>query len=238
MISWRAAATVAALSLAGLACSAESTSPDDVPAVSAETTSPQGRAVSIETTACGHASSTTGAGVVVANGWVLAAAHVVSGAGQVDVSGDFGTERAEIVVFDRAGDLALLQVGRASATPVDLGVVTTGDRVHFASVGVSGNTSAVVLRPVEVRIEGVRSLERISRFGYELDERVALGESGGGVFDDDERLVGIIFGRPVADDARSFVVNSDEIARVLEAERDGAWICDPSVHQVVPSESR
>lgn len=197
-----------------------------------ESTSPQGRAVTLETTACGHASRTSGAGVIVEDGWVLASAHVVSGAGSVQVTGPAGTVEAEIVVFDAASDLALLGVAGLTASPVTLADADDGDTVYFGGGGPSGAPTAEVVRSVEVRIEGVRSTDRVSRRGYEIDRRVALGDSGGGLFDAEDRLVGSIFGRPLAELDSSFAVRRVEIERVLTADRDGVWECDPSTHKV------
>lgn len=201
----------------------------------AASTDPADRAVSLTTTACGHASATSGAGVIAENGWVVASAHVVSGAGSIEVSGPFGTEAAEIVVFDADADLALLRVPSAGATPVIVAAASAGDAVHFGGGGPSGRFDASIVRPVEVRIEAVRSTVRTSRTGYEIDARVALGDSGGGVFDDAGRLVGVVFGRPLGDADRTFVVGYEEINALLAAERDGSWGCDELDHRVVPT---
>lgn len=196
-------------------------------------TNPVGRVVSLETTACGHASRTTGAGVIVEDGWVLTAAHVVVGATEVEVAGVFGTETAETVVLDTTADLALLRVAGAEASPIELDGASAGDAVQWHIEPEAEPSTLSVLRPVEIRIGGVRSTERISRFGFEFDRRVELGDSGGGVFNADGRLVGVIFGRSTERENRSFAVNHDMIGDVLVADRSGAWSCDPTVHRVV-----
>ncbi len=164
---------------------------------------------------------------------MLASAHVVAGAGEVEVTGGFGSAVARVAVLDEDADLALLNVSGANADPVDVARAAVGDIVEFAGGGPSGPIASTVLRPVEVRIEGVRSTERTSRLGYEIDARVALGDSGDGVFDEDGALVGVVFGRPLEEESRSFVVRHEEINRVLSLDRGGNWSCDPTQHRVV-----
>lgn len=191
------------------------------------------RAVTITTTACGHASKTTGAGVIAEDGWVIASAHVVSGAGSIVVSGTLGQRVGEIVVLDAEADLALLRVPGLAGSPIELASAASGAMVELAGGGPSGSVPASILRPVEVRIEAVRSTERVRRHGYEIDRRVERGDSGGGVFDADDRLVGVVFGRPLEDVQRSFIVNHVAIERLLAANRTGSWACDPDQHRVV-----
>lgn len=193
----------------------------------------QERAVGLTTTACGDASRTSGAGVVVDDGWVIASGHVVSGAGSVEVSGSFGQEAAEIVVFDAEADLALLRVSGAEAPLIEVASSLRGSVVELAGGGPSESAATEILRPVEVRIEAVRSTERVSRVGYEIDLRVALGDSGGGVFDAEDRLVGVVFGRTLEDVDRSFIVGRAAIERLLAADRSGSWSCDADRSRIV-----
>lgn len=206
-------------------------------ACGAVASSPIARAVSVETTACGHASRTSGAGVIVEDGWVLSAAHVVAGAGSVDVVGPFGRTPADIVVLDRQNDLALLRVEGATASLVEIAEASPGDELLLGGGGPSGSFSATILRAVDVRIEAVRSEERVSRLGYEIDERVALGDSGGGVYDTDGHLVGVVFGRPLAQSDRTFVVRHEAITGILDAERTSVWQCDAANSGVLQVDS-
>ena len=216
----------------------QETAPDEqVTSLQTSETSPDGRVVSLTTTACGDASRTSGAGVIVEDGWVLVSAHVVSGAGSVEVSGEFGAEAAEIVVWDDVADLALLAVPSAQSSPIETAFSSAGDVVSLAGGGPSGSLEAAISRGVEVRIEAVRSEERISRVGYEIDVRVQLGDSGGGVYDEAGRLVGVVFGRTAEDESRSFIVGADQIREVLSADRTNQWSCSPPEHRIRPNDS-
>ena len=203
---------------------------------------PTSRAVSIATTACGHASLTNGVGVVVADGLVLVAAHVVIGATDITVSvdGESGDDEADetlpatIVRLDPRTDLALLAVDGVTAEAVELGFADVGDTVTI----IEGRSAAAsvqvdVVRVVEIRIEEVRSTKRSSRSGYEIDHRVDLGDSGAGVFDDDGRLVGVVFGRIQGDGDRSFVVDANEIDEILYSQPDSSFVCDATQNKVV-----
>ncbi len=194
-------------------------------------TSPEGRAVSIETTACGHASRTSGSGVIVEDEWVIASAHVVIGAGSVTVEGAFGSEVATIVAVDVDADVALLRVPTAQATAIRLASAEAGDVATLHGGGEPISTE--IERRVEVRIEAVRSTRRTSRLGYEVDVRVELGDSGGGAYNADGDLVGLIFGRDPDSSPRSFVVGREALDVMLAGDRSGVWECDVDQHRIV-----
>jgi S1-C subfamily serine protease len=190
------------------------------------------RAVSVSTTACGHASKTSGAGVIIEDGRVLASAHVVIGAGTLSVGG----VTAEILKIDTQADLALLGVPGVTSQPVEFANASPGEHLTIIGGGRTQSLDAIVVRPVEVRIEEVRSTQRSSRLGYELDTRVALGDSGAGAFNSDGRLVGIVFGRFQTEGGRSFIVRSEEVIDFLGSGTEASYQCDPQSHRVVPVE--
>lgn len=190
------------------------------------------RAVSVRTSACGHASGTSGAGVIVDNGLVLVAAHVVIGGTDITVSIDGETKMAQIIRLDSRTDLAVLSVQDIEKEPVKLGRVEAGSKVEIVGGGPSPEVTVAVSRLVEIRIEEERSSIRSSRDGFEIDHRVELGDSGSGVFDRDGRLVGIVFGRMKSDRDRSFVVDADEISKILYESADQRFVCDPDLSKV------
>lgn len=196
--------------------------------------SPIDRAAGIETTACGHASGTSGAGVIVGDEQVLVAAHVVIGATEVFVSWTDGkTASGKIVRLDTRTDLAIVEVAGVRAERVELATAHVGDVLTMVGGGPSAPFKTKVSRKVEIRIEEVRSDVRSSRSGYEIEDRVQLGDSGAGVFNAEGALVGVVFGRPQADLDRSFVVDAEEVDDILNRQVDTIFKCDPSQHQVI-----
>ena len=114
-----------------------------------------------------------------------------------------------------------------------LGSVEAGAEVVIVGGGPSPAATVTVSRLVEIRIEEERSSVRSSRAGFEIDHRVELGDSGSGVFDSDGKLVGIVFGRMKSDRDRSFVVDADEISKILYESTDQSFECDPDLSKVI-----
>jgi len=192
----------------------------------------------VETTACGHASGTTGSAILLADEMVLVAAHVVIAATELTVTHDGRNYAAELRRLDARTDLALLDVpGLSAASVLRLGRPRAPSTVHIVGNGPSGSVDVGILRLVQIRIEEVRSSVRAQRFGFEVDYRVELGDSGAGVFDARGDLVGVVFGRSTVRDDRSFVVHADEIDVLLDLE-EVDYRCDPSLSRVVPALSK
>lgn len=199
--------------------------------------SPANRVVGIVTTACGHSSATSGTGVIIDDGRVLTTAHTVSGAASVSVDASRHRLASTIEVLDFQADLAILRVPGVQAPPIELAEVGTGDSLSMVSAGPLGVVDVTVTRRVEVRIEEVRSNERAARLSIEFDTRVALGDSGAGVYDGDGRLGGVVYGRSQTRADRSFASRSDEIQRVLATD-PGHYECDPAAHRVIAGVAR
>lgn len=197
--------------------------------------SPTDVALSVETTACGHASSTSGAGVIVGDDLALVSAHVVIGATDVTVLVGGKQLPAQIIKLDTQSDLAVLSVANLGGEPIMLGRAKVGDTVRIIGGGPTPPLEVTVSRVVEVRIEEVRSSVRSSRTGYEIEHRVQLGDSGAGVLDSRGNLVGLVFGRIKEAQERSFVVDSEEISKILASTPDLTYRCDPVESRVIAS---
>ena len=190
-------------------------------------------AATVATTACGHASGTTGSAIVLDDEEVLVAAHVVIAGTDLTVTHDGREYAAELRQLDPRTDLALLDVpGLYADSALGIGRPRAGSTVHIIGEGPSGSVDVEILRLVQIRIEEVRSTVRAQRFGFEIDHRVALGDSGAGVFDERGDLIGVVFGRSTIRDERSFVVHSEEIAQLLQGE-ESTYRCDPDSSRVV-----
>lgn len=198
-------------------------------------TSPDERAVTLRTTACGHASRTTGSGVVVDDGLVLTAAHVVVGA--TDVLVETPSDVAStVVLIDRSRDLALLAVPGVDAQPPDIVELDAGQDVRIVGAASSGTVDATVERRLTMQVDDVRRATRSQRAGYELDAAISGGDSGAGVFDDEGRLAGIVFAVPTTRDRATFAVGAREIDTVLTSPDRVDHVCDPDRSEVVPVE--
>ncbi len=136
--------------------------------------------------------------VVVDDGLVLTAAHVVAGAaGPVTVRLGTGAEEAGTIVgFDPARDLAALAVPAGFGRPVELGQAGPGVTGQILSVGREGAVVGVrheVLRVITATGDDIYGDGDVSRQALELAADTLPGMSGGGVFDADGALLGIVF---------------------------------------------
>lgn len=192
------------------------------------------RAARIETTACGDASRTEGVGVRIGGSSILVNAHVVIGAGSVTVDVGHGPIAATIIALDPRSDLAIVEAPGIDAPPIVMTHPVVDDDVSIATA-VDEFVTAKILRLVEVRIESVRSTERISRFGFEFDRTVDLGDSGAGVYNQDGHLVGVVFGRSTTRADRSFAVRTSEVEQLL-AQETLKFVCSPAEDRVVTAE--
>lgn len=141
----------------------------------------------------------TGAGVVVnADGTILTAAHVVTGATSVRVAWvDGTTSSARVTKADTATDTATLlpQTLPQPLVPATLGGgVQVGDPVFAVGhpLGLSDSLSAGVVSALgrSVRVEGGRTLRDL----IQTDAAVNPGNSGGPLLDKAGHVVGIVTG--------------------------------------------
>lgn len=169
-------------------------------------------------------------GVVIQDGVVVTVAHVIAGSrGDIAVRFPSGSEAAATVVgFDPKRDLALLSVDGVTA-PVSLGTAEAGSAGRIVTMS---RDDDIVVTPYEVRrfinatgedIYGERT--GVARSAIELETDVMPGMSGGGAFDDDGKLVGVVFaesrGQPIAyavaaGEVEQFMAETD-LASTVEA---------------------
>jgi S1-C subfamily serine protease len=155
--------------------------------------------------------------VVYAPDRVLTNAHVVAGAGQVQVETGRGPLTAHVVVFDPGRDIAVLWVPGLTQKPLALS--TTAAR--------SGQ-DAIVLGypedgPFDVRPARVRDRERIAgrdiygevsldRDIYTIRSVVRVGNSGGPLIATDGSILGIVFASALDSADTALVLSADEVA--------------------------
>lgn len=179
------------------------------------TTDPAARVVRLETEGCGYAAGRVGSGVAVGDGLVVTVAHLVVEAETVDAQVN-GIEYPNVAVLaaDRKTDLAVLRVPYEEMAGVQMSVVEKGARGLVVGGSASGTVPFEVKRVVELTIEEVFGTERHSRRGYEVAAATTDGDSGAGVYDENNNLVGIVFATS-QDGATTWVTASSEIEEFL-----------------------
>ena len=166
--------------------------------------------VRISASSCGDRQ--TGSGVVVADGLILTAAHVVGDAGLVRVDAYGVTVSGEVLGVSADGrDLALVAVDTALVAPVEAGRVTRlGESVTL--IGHAGGGEAVtVVGPAVGLAPSVAATVMGEAVGVDIE--VDVGMSGGPALADDGTLVGIIVGAETAT-GTALVVAVDDLAAV------------------------
>jgi S1-C subfamily serine protease len=176
---------------------------------------PSERAVRLETEGCGFASPRSGSGIAVGGGLVVTTAHVVVEAEAV-VARVNGVEHRSVpvVAVDRQRDLAVLRVPYEELPAIEMTAMKKSDRGSIVGAASSGTVAFEVRGVVELTIEEVFGTERYSRSGYELSASTADGDSGAGAYDDEGRLIGIVFATG-EDGTTTWVTASSEIEEFL-----------------------
>jgi serine protease Do len=151
-----------------------------------------------------------GSGVVVGTGRVITNCHVTSGAAQITVASGADSRPASVYIADEEFDLCSLDVGGLNAPAVTVGSVTslrTGQRVFAigAPLGLELTIS-----------EGIVSSLRETPNGKVIQTTapVSPGSSGGGLFDVEGKLVGIITFQQRSGQNLNFAVPADWIAEM------------------------
>lgn len=172
---------------------------------------------------CGAAFAGSVAAVGIGPELAVTVAHGVIQGDRFRVDG----EAASVVALDRRSDLALLEVPGMEVRDVTLASTEVG--AHVTVVGGLVNEVAearVVATPI-IRIEEVLGTRRVERAGLELEARLDEGDSGAGVFDDRNRMVGVVFAVNDARDGTAWAVTGSEVETLLARDRT-PWVCDPA----------
>ncbi len=227
--TWVIGATV---TLVTAGCAADPGSTTEPP--SATRFDPAARAVRIETTGCGFAPDRTGSGVAIGDGLVLTVAHLVAQADGVAVTlGESGAIDAAVAAADLELDLALLRVPKNGVPAVDISSADRGDRGLVVGGATSGTVAFEVADVVRISIEEVLGSDRHKRLGYELAAVTTTGDSGAGAYDDDSRLIGIVFATSDGG-ATTWITASGEIETFLASQdaEHGAILCDEEISRL------
>jgi S1-C subfamily serine protease len=178
--------------------------------------------VQVEGVACGY--ERDGSGFTVAPNTVVTNAHVIAGERRTTVVRPDGKRlRAQVVAFDPARDLAVLDVAGLDLAPVPLGtgrVGTTG-----AVFGHPGGQVALEVSPAEIRQQvnslgpDLYDLALTRRSVYVLAAELQPGDSGGPLVDAAGEVVGIAFAISPDDDQTAYALAVSELRGLLDAPR-------------------
>jgi S1-C subfamily serine protease len=165
--------------------------------------------------------SSEGSGWVVAPGRVMTNAHVVAGSASIVVQqGGVGRQLpAKLVLFDPERDLAVLAVPGLTAAPLTIGPeLAAGDPAVVA--GYPENQAylaggARVRQVLNATGTDIYKKNTVEREIYSLRAIVRPGNSGGALFDDLGRVVGVVFARSTVDPDTGYALTVNEIAPVV-----------------------
>lgn len=195
---------------------------------------PAERAVTIDTTGCGLAADRMGSGVAVGDGLVLTVAHLVVRSDRLAVNETSGGRvDAVVVAVDLDLDLAVLRLPANGLAAIETASADTGAMGSIVGGAASGTVPFQVNGIVRISIEEILGSERHSRLGYKLDATTTTGDSGAGAYDEDDRLIGIVFA--ISDEGETTWITSSAVAaEFLAAHADDRTpiVCDPDASRL------
>ena len=169
--------------------------------------------------------SGAGSGVIISSdGYILTCAHVVSGASNITVSIGDKDYPATLVGEDTTSDIAVVKVDATGLTPATVG--DSNDLKVGESVMAVGNplgelggtvTSGIVSAlNRSVSIQGTSSVNTMSLI--QMDASVSPGNSGGGLFDMNGELIGIVNAKSSSSDAEGlgFAIPINDAIKVAQ----------------------
>ena len=152
--------------------------------------------------------SGAGSGVIISSdGYILTCAHVVSGASQITVTIGDTDYTATVVGEDDTSDVAVLKIDATGLTPATVGdsdSLSVGDSV-LAVGNPLGELGGTVTRGIvsalnrSVTIQGTSSTNTMSLI--QMDASVSPGNSGGGLFNMNGELIGLVNAKSSSSDA-------------------------------------
>ena len=152
--------------------------------------------------------SGAGSGVIISSdGYILTCAHVVDGASTITVTIDDKDYTATLVGEDTTSDVAVIKIDATGLTPATVGdsdnlkvgqsVMAVGNPLGELGGTVTGGMISALNR--SVTIQGTSSTNTMSLI--QMDASVSPGNSGGGLFNMNGELVGIVNAKSSSSDA-------------------------------------
>ena len=152
--------------------------------------------------------SGAGSGVIISSdGYILTCAHVVSGASQITVTIGDTDYTATVVGEDDTSDVAVLKIDATGLTPATVGdsdSLSVGDSVlavgnPLGELGGTVTSGIVSALNRSVSIQGSSSVNTMSLI--QMDASVSPGNSGGGLFNMNGELIGLVNAKSSSSDA-------------------------------------
>lgn len=191
-----------------------------------------------------YVTSGAGSGVILSSdGYILTCAHVVDDADTVTVTTSDGTEYdAEVVGSDTADDIAVLKIDATDLTAAVIGdsdAASVGETV-YADGNPGGTLSGTITEGIvsalnrEITVE-TDSGEAITLNVIQTSAAVSPGSSGGGLFNDQGELIGIVNAKSsdTSDEGLGFAIPiNDAISIAKDIIENGAYSVSESTNNV------
>ena len=177
--------------------------------------------------------SGAGSGVIISSdGYILTCAHVVSGASNITVSIGDKDYPATLVGEDTTSDIAVVKVDATGLTPATVGnsdnlkvgesVMAVGNPLGELGGTVTSGIVSALNRSVS--IQGSSSVNTMSLI--QMDASVSPGNSGGGLFNMNGELVGIVNAKSSDSDAEGlgFAIPVNDAVKVAQELLENGYV--------------
>ena len=177
--------------------------------------------------------SGAGSGVVISSdGYILTCAHVVDGASNITVTVDGQDYTATLVGEDTTSDIAVIKIDATGLTPATVGdsdglkvgesVMAVGNPLGELGGTVTSGIVSALNRSVS--IQGSSSVNTMSLI--QMDASVSPGNSGGGLFNMNGELVGIVNAKSSDSDAEGlgFAIPGNDAIKVAQELLENGYV--------------
>ena len=169
--------------------------------------------------------SGAGSGVIISSdGYILTCAHVVDGASNITVTIGDKDYTATLVGEDTTSDVAVIKIDATGLTPATVGdsdALTVGDNVlavgnPLGELGGTVTSGIISALNRSVSIQGTSSVNTMSLI--QMDASVSPGNSGGGLFNMNGELIGIVNAKSSSSDAEGlgFAIPINDAIKVAQ----------------------
>ena len=177
--------------------------------------------------------SGAGSGVIISSdGYILTCAHVVDGASSITVTIDDKDYTATLVGEDTTSDVAVIKIDATGLTPATVGdsdnlkvgqsVMAVGNPLGELGGTVTGGMISALNR--SVTIQGTSSTNTMSLI--QMDASVSPGNSGGGLFNMNGELIGIVNAKSSSSDAEGlgFAIPINDAIKVAQQLLENGYV--------------